>query len=170
MQIPDTVVYQMSWHIWPLKPYYDFWATMYSFCFSLFLFILISSWVQIKCCCCCCCCCAPPTSPKVNKWISYKCWHFQLVMSIDLVKLFSLLVTGLLKVAKTHHLLCDVICLLSYQFTCSLFFNKILQNQLPTHRAAFNTSTLCDHLVGNIIYTSTTDSYDDLMWLYFYFL
>ena len=56
-------------------------------------------------------------------------------------------------------------------FTCSWFFNKILQNQLPTHRAAFNTSTLCDHFVaGNIVYTSTTDSYHDLLWLYVYFL
>ena len=39
-------------------------------------------------------------------------------------------------------------------FTCSWFFNKILQNQLPTYRAAWNqlpNLRLCGDLVGNII-------------------
>ena len=36
MQIPDTIVYQMSRHIWLLNPYIDFWATMYSFFLAYF--------------------------------------------------------------------------------------------------------------------------------------
>ena len=146
-----------------------FWATMYSFCFCLFLFILISSWVKIKCCCCCCC--APPTSLKVNTWISYKCWHFQLVMSIDLVKLYSILVTGFLKVAKIT-IYFDIICLLTYSRVAdsSTKYCKISCLHIELLLILQHFVTTLPWPPGNIVYTSTTDSYDDLMCLYFYFL
>ena len=140
---------------------------MYSFCFSLFLFILISSWVQLKMLLLLLLCFSHWS--KMNKWISFKCWHFQLVMSIDLCEVIQYTCDRVVKSSKNSP--STLWCHMSAElFTCSWFFNKILQNQLPTHRAAFNASALCDHLVGNIVYTSTTDSYDDLMWLYFYFL
>ena len=156
----------MSWHIWLLKPYYDFWATMYSFCFSLFLLILISSWVQIKMLLLLFCSSHYSKSEQVDIlqmltfWTCYVNWSCEVIQyTCDRV------------VESSKNSPSTLWCHMSVElFTCSWFFNKILQNQLPTHRAALNTSTLCDHLVGNIVYTSMTDSYDDLMWLYLYFL
>ena len=133
MQIPDTVVYQMSWHIWLLKPYHDFWATMYSFCFSLFLFILISSWVQLKMLLLLLLCFSHWS--KMNKWISFKCWHFQLVMSIDLCEVIQYTCDRVVKSSKNSP--STLWCHMSAElFTCSWFFKKIFQNQLPTHRVA----------------------------------
>ena len=70
----------------------------------------------------------------MNKWTSYKCWHFQLVMSIDLVKLY----TDDRVVKSSKNSPSTLWCHMSAELvTCSWFFNKILQNQLPTHRAAY---------------------------------
>ena len=56
--------------------------------------------------------------PKNEHFVVACCWHFELVMSIDLVKLFA--GGRVVKRSKNYHLLCDVnVCM-----------------QLPTHKAA----------------------------------
>ena len=52
--------------------------------------------------------------------------------------------TGLLKVAKTHNLLCDVICLLSYSHVADSQQQNIAKSAVYTE--------LSDDLVGNIVY------------------
>ena len=107
--MPGTVVYQMSWHIWLLNPYIDFWATMYSFCFSLHVFLFnfqlrTNKNVVVV-----------VLLPLVQKWTSGQLTNVDIFNWLCQVILWSyILMTGLLKVAKTHHLLCDVTCLLSY--------------------------------------------------------
>ena len=147
MPIPDTGVYQMSWHIWLLNPYIDFWATMYSFYFSFDFYSFICNF-QLS------------TNknavvvvllPIVQMWTSghtaANVVFFNLLCQLILWS--NILVTGLLKVAKTRHLLCDVICLLSYSHVADSLtkYCKIscLHIEMPTSR-------LCDDLVGNIIY------------------
>ena len=104
--------------------------------------------------------------PLVQKWTSYKCWHFQLVMSSDLVKLYT--DDRIVKSSKNSP--STLWCHMSAELFTAVADSSTKYCKISCLHIELLTSTLCDHLVGNIVYTSTTDSYDDLMWLYFYFL
>ena len=112
MQIPDTGVYQMSWHIWLfIKPMHWFLGYFRQPCtlfiltyFYSFNFQLSTNKVVVV-----------VLLPLVQKWTSGYPTNVDIFKLLCQLILWSyILVTGLLKVAKTCYLLCDVTCLLSY--------------------------------------------------------
>ena len=88
--------------------------------------------------------------PLVQKWTSGHLTNVDIFNWLCQVILWSyILMTGLLKVAKTHHLLCDVICLLSYSHVADSWTKYC---KISCLHIELLTSRLCDHLVGNIVY------------------
>ena len=81
--------------------------------------------------------------PRDQKWTSGHLTNVDIfTLLCQLILRSYILVIGLLKVAKTYHLLCDVICLLSYSHGI-WFFKKIyckissLHTELPTCEELF---------------------------------